>query len=222
MDEADFPYMLCGATPWRPPTPPREVACPHAPEGERALLLRPRSRADLLRAALPCAGSAEVRCLLLTLPEAEGDLRPEDLRAWAAEAEARLRRPVALFVPGGPCPCGAAARCAGRTDTLLREQGRRLAGLGLRAESLAEALAEAFPRLAPREREMLQAWAHRPEPSQPQRPIFQGTLAQAFKGNVRWVQRVLARARTDNPALFARLEALRDHHLRRAGAYEVR
>lgn len=220
-DPTDFPYMLCEAAPWHPPTPPREADCPHVPEGERAVLLRPRSRADLLRAARPLAAEAAVRCLLLAPPEDVADLLPEDVRQWAAEAEDRLHRPVSLLMPGAPCPCGNAARCKGRTGTLLREQDLHLAGLGLRAESLSEALAEAFPHLTPRERELLHAWAHRPEPNHPRRPIFQTSLALAFKGNVRWVQRVLGRARADNPALFARLETLRNHRLRRTGAYEV-
>ena len=167
----------------------------------------------------PCEPSG--RLLENILVNSTADLLPEDVRQWAAEAEDRLHRPVSLLMPGAPCPCGNATRCKGRTGTLLREQDLHLAGLGLRAESLSEALAEAFPHLTPRERELLHAWAHRPEPNQPRRPIFQTSLALAFKGNVRWVQRVLGRARADNPALFARLETLRNHRLRRTGAYEV-
>lgn len=224
-DPTLFPYMLQAGEAWRPPMPPCAAPCPYVPEGERAFLLRPRSRADLLRAAATLAARAEVRCLLLALPESCGEteaLRPEDLRRWAAEAEARFGRPVALLTSGAACPCGPKARCHGHADTVRREQCLRLSALGLRSQSLAEALAETFPRLTPREREMLQAWAHRPEPSRPQRPIFQRTLAQAFKGNTRWVQRVLARARAENPKLFARLGAMRAHRLRRTGAWEVR
>lgn len=224
MDLTCFPYMLQAAEAWRPPEAPRDVSCPHAPEGERAVLLRPRSRADLLRAAAPLAAGAEVRCLLLALPEGApaGEVLPEDLRRWAGEAEARLRRPVALLAPGAPCPCGEAPRCPQRPDTLRREQHLHLSALGLRAQSLAEALAEAFPKLNPREREMLHAWAHRPDPDHPRQPISQPSLAKAFKGNTRWVQRVLARAREGNPVLFERLDALRTHRLRRTGAWEVR
>lgn len=216
----DFPYMLHAVTAWRAPEPPRETACPYAQEGERVLQLRPRSRADFLRAAAPLAAQAEVRCLLLAVPDA-CDVLPEDLRRWASEAEARLRRPVTLRIAGAPCPCGEHPHCQPRTDTLRREQDLHLSALGLRTQSLAEALAEAFPGLNSRERELLHAWAHRPEPSCPNRPIFQTSLAQAFNVSLRWVERVLARARNDNPALFARLKALRTHRLRKTGAWEV-
>lgn len=220
-DPTCFPYMLQAVGAWRAPDSPREATCPHAQAGERVMLIRPRSRADFLRAAVPLAAQAEVRCLLLSPPDA-CDVFPEDLRRWAGEAEARLRRPITLRVPGAPCPCGERPHCQPRADTLQREQELHLSALGLRSQSLAEALAEAFPSLEPREREALHAWAHRPEPSRPNRPILQASLAKAFRHSTRWVQRVLARAREDNPILFARLEALRSHRLRKTGAWEVR
>lgn len=220
-DPTRFPYMLQAVEAWQVPEPPREMACPYAQEGERVVLLRPRSRADFLRTAIPLAAQAEVRCLLLAPPNT-CDVLSEDLRCWANEAETRLRRPVTLSVSGAPCPCGGHPHCQPRTDTLQREQCLHLSALGLRSQSLAEALAEAFPDLDPRERELLHAWAHRPDPSRPNRPIFQASLAKAFKGSVRWVQRVLTRARKGNPILFARLEALRVHRLRKTGAWEVR
>ena len=38
----------------------------------------------------------------------------------------------------------------------------------------------------------------------------------------RHVRRLLAKAREDDPALFAKLRAMREHRLRKTGAYEVR
>ncbi len=220
-----FPYMISAEHPWHPPRPPQEVDCPHAAEGERVLVLRPGSRAELLQATRAVGAAHEVRCLLLALPEgatASEALQEEDLCRWAGEAEARLQRPVGLLQPKGRCLCGQEARCRCYVETRQRETRHHLETLALRAQSLATALAEALPTLTPREHELLHAWALRADPSKPSRPIGQAALAESFHGSIRSIQRTLARARQANPRLLARLEHLRNHRLRHTGAWEVR
>ncbi len=216
-----FPYILEYDAPIAPATAPEPLACPHVRELEEAFLLRPRSRAEAFRLARPLAGALETRCLLIAPPSEGAEelaIAPEDLRRWAAEIEAQLRCPTALYAPEAPWPCGAKPHCKECPATLLLEREQQLAKLGERSESLASALKQAFPGLSPQAREMLHAWAHRSEPDNPHRPILQRTLATAFQHSKRWVQRTLSAAQHENPAIFRQLDKLRALRTRPSGA----
>lgn len=220
----DFPY-LAEATALPPPAAPEARAwpCPVAPEGEEARLLRPRSRAELMRCAAALRGRA--RCLLLAPPREAGGWLPVgagDLAAWAGAAEARLGRPVRLLAGRGACPCGETPACRAHAGVAEAEGKAALERLALRAESLGAALDAAFPGTPPRSRRILQEWAHLGDPRRPGQPISAEALGARHGLSGRQIRRLLAAARAENPALCAKLRALRTHRARKVGAWEVR
>lgn len=225
-DPDDFPYLAEAADPRAPAVPEsRPWPCPFAPEGECAWLLRPRSRAELMRAAGALRGQAGVRCLLLAPPDGLGPwpaILPGDLAAWAPEAESRLGLPVRLLTDRSGPPCGGAPACRGHAGEEGREGVRALARLAVRAESLGAALDAAFPGLPPRSRRILQEWAHLDDPRHRGRPITAPALGARHRLSDRQIRRVLAAARAENPALFATLRELRVRRAHRTGGWVVR
>ncbi len=218
-----FPYLIHSATSPRPQRPALlPLSCPCAPEGENALLLRVRSQPELQRVAHTLKGRPEVRCLLLALPEEPTALgvpiSPADLRQWATTLSARSACPVCPLL-SERYPCGASPQCRSHAPSREREEATRLANLSSRSETLDVALSTAFPALSERNREVLQAWAHRSEPERRGIPITQTALARRFRLSRRQIARILQLARAENPEVFDRLQALRKHRLKPTGRY---
>jgi len=218
-----FPYLIHNPTSPRPQRPALfPLACPCAPEGQEVLLLRARSQSELQRVFHTLSSRPEVRCLLLALPEVPTALgvpvSPADLRQWAGALSARSVCPVCPLLPSR-YPCGDSPLCWSHAPSREREETAHLATLSSRSETLDSALTTAFPGLTARNREVLQAWAHRSEPDHPNSPITQTTLARTFHLSRRQIVRILLRARTANPEVYARLQALRTHRLKPTGRY---
>lgn len=229
MASGDFPYALDEPAAWRglTPEPLRAVPCPHAPAGTHACRFAPESKVALFRQIAALGSRREVRCLLLAEPErapAEGDLPlcAEDLRRWLAAHPGPLPRPIGLLCPGAPYPCGPKPLCETTPEGRRQDETEALQALFTRSESLAEAIEMAFGALPPQAREFVHAWAHRPDPNHPSRPIPTYLLAEQFHFSRRKGFKILAAAKTANPTVYARLEALRKQRLRKTGAWQVR
>lgn len=224
-----FPYALQAAARdgAAPRSPLRDYPCPHAPEGEHAALCQVRSKAELFRLLATLHNRAELRCLLLA-PPAEPpapDTLPitaEDLRAWLRDGAALCTKPVALLARQNTCPCGTYPLCEHTPEGRRRDELSVLDTLTTRAESLAAALDGLFPALSPPDLAFLQAWASRPDPADASRACPVNQLAQHFHISRRKAYLILARAKSDNPKLFAQMAFRRKHRLRKTGAYEVR
>lgn len=218
-----FPYLIHNPTSPRPQRPALlPLACPCAPDGENALLLRVRSLSELQRVAHTLRNRPEVRCLLLALPEVPTALgvpvTPADLRQWAGSLSARSACPVCPQL-SSRYPCGDSPQCRSHAPSREREEATRLATLSSRSETLDTALSTAFPALTARNREVLQAWAHRAEPDHPSLPITQTALARCFNLSRRQIARILQLAHRANPDVFERLNTLRQHRLKPTGRY---
>lgn len=229
MASGDFPYALDEPAAWRGPSPERlcPLPCPRAPAGTHACRFAPESKVALFRQVAALGSRSDLRCLLLAPPDrpaAEGNLplSEEDLRRWLAALPAPLPRPIGLLCPDSPYPCGPTPLCETTPEGRRQDETEALQALFSRSESLAEGIEMAFGSLPPQEREFIHAWAHRPHPNHPSRPIPTYLLAEQFHFSRRKGFKILSAAKTANPTVYARLEALRKQRLRKTGAWQVR
>ncbi|MCI6590953.1 MAG: hypothetical protein MSB12_07725 [Lentisphaeraceae bacterium] len=229
MASGDFPYALDEPAAWRGLAPEslRAVPCLHAPAGTHACCFAPESKVALFRQVAALGARSEVRCLLLAEPErapAEGEVAvtAEDLRRWLAAHPGPFPHPLGLLCSGAPYPCGSTPLCETTPEGRRQDEAEALQTLFTRSESLAEAIEMAFGTLPPQEREFVHAWAHRPDPNHPSRPIAIYRLADQFHFSRRKGFKILAAAKTLNPTVYARLDALRKQRLRKTGAWQVR
>ena len=229
MASGDFPYALDEPAAWRGLAPERlhAIPCPRAPAGTHACRFAPESQVALFRQIAALGARSDVRCLLLTEPNrplAEGELpvTAEDLRRWLAAHPGPLPRPIGLFHPQTPCPCGPKPLCETTPEGRRQDETEALQALFARSETLSEGIEMAFGNLPPQEREFIHAWAQRPDPNHPSRPIAIYLLAEQFHFSRRKGFKILAAAKAANPTVYARLDALRKQRLRKTGAWQVR
>lgn len=220
------PFIL---TPYDAPTarstPPTPYPCPGTGEHGLALLIRPTSRLDFLRAVRSARDTPSLRCLLVASP-----LRPDgspilpaaDLTAWMKDAAPHLQCALCTYQPHpGPYACGETACCACNRTTLTKDQLSDLTQLLTRTHSLTEALDGAFPSLDARNRRLLQDWAHLEDATTPGHPIRTLTLAARYQISARQVRRILNDAEKSNPTMYSRLKAVREFRFRKTGGYIV-
>ena len=189
------------------------VHCPAAPDGKTVKVVQALGRKEVLEAAREIRWDPCAQCLLLALPQGERRMAAADIAEWSEAAEPHAQKVVAPLVMDGCYACGNAARCQQHAATIEREAlaaFNNLLHLTLCADTTIEQL---FINLPARDRALVQRWACHSDPEHHHRPIRQSTLAKEFNLSERQVRRILEAAEAENPTIFARLLANRNHRI---------
>jgi hypothetical protein len=199
-------------------------ACPRTPDGKCTKCICPIYRYDLMRAALAIQDDERIHCLLVRQPAPEENVPREDLNDWVLAAQKRIqnRKPIYLIPEGKhKFPCGDSPLCQQHERTCVEETLEEVDVLTNLVEHIDDYIRKNFLPFTSREKAILHMWFFNKNSKKPSHPITQKELATKVNCSVRYIAKIISKAKNYNCSAYNLLNRNRKSRAQITHGYTV-